>query len=190
VKNLKFENLKKNYKRSNESLGIYFNYSVKNNEQYKNVKIYLFLLIFFLTVLSLVSCHPERIYENSKIFPEMKWQKKDILSFEVLCENDTINYNIKLDIRYIYGYLFRNLNVKLTRISPSGNEISKKYNIEIKDKNGSFKGDIAGDYCDLIFLMEENVIFSEKGIYKFQIEHIMKVKSLPLIDKIGLIIDY
>ncbi len=170
-------------------MGIYFSYSVKNNEQYKNVKIYLFLLIFFLTVLSLVSCHPERIYENSKSFPEMKWHKKDILSFEVLCEKDTINYNIKLDIRYIYGYLFRNLNIKLTRISPLGNEISKKYNVEIRDKNGNFKGDIAGDYCDLIFLMEKNVIFSEKGIYKFQIEHIMEDESLILIDEIGLIID-
>ncbi len=148
-------------------------------------------LSFLVMTISLISCQPgNREYVNYKdLSPGLKWLSEDVREFEVPVENTDMTYNMILSFRYVSGFSHEVLKVKVTEISPDGNESVQTYELKIRDKNGDYIGDPALEIWDSEHLVEKNKKYKERGVYTYRIKHDMPDDPLTSVLEIGLILE-
>jgi len=158
---------------------------MKNVVRLLKMSILTFVLIVF------VSCQSKsRIFsENQELSPQMEWLKKDAKTFKVQIKDTSIHYKLSLAFRYIEGFSYEVLNVKVTEISPSKKETSKIYDLKVVSENGEYIGQPGLEIWDSEHLIEASKKFSEKGMYTYRIEHVMSVDNLNMAMEIGVILD-
>ena len=99
----------------------------------KNIFTILLLSIFIL------GCQPEgREYiEHKELSPMLEWLKKDVIEFQIPIEKENQEFKMSLAFRYLHGYQYEGLKVKVTETSPSGKEKTKEYELKLIDKMGN-----------------------------------------------------
>lgn len=149
------------------------------------------LFILFAVSFALLSCQPEgRVYSDHKeLSPELEWLKKDKREFNVPIEDTDTKYDLSLSFRYATGFPYKTLNVSVTRISPSGEELVKEYQLKVRDDKGDYIGDPGLDIWDSEHLVDEGVSYDEKGNYKYIIEHNMAQNPVNFAMEIGMMVD-
>jgi len=65
---------------------------------------------------------------------------------------------------------------------------TKDYNIFLRNTDGSFKGDGAGDLWDITYPVFTDITLPDAGIYKFEVQNVMPIMELPDIMDVGLIV--
>ncbi len=147
----------------------------------------LFLLVI---IAGLMACNPDRVYEShQKSFPKHRWYKEKALTFEPTISDTTGKYNISVALRHVYGFQHPAMKVRLTVITPSGNENTETYTFPVFGKESQYRSDCSGDICDLESLIIEGVSYKETGTYKYTIAHDMDVDPLQNVMEVGLIIE-
>ena len=148
------------------------------------------ILVTF-TIMILASCSDgNRIYEEHQdLSPDVEWLKKDVRIFEAEITDVSIPYNISLAFRYATGYPFDIAKIKVTHVNPDGEELSKTYDLQIRDKEGNYLGEAGYDIWDSEHLIEEGVLFNKAGKYTFKVEHDMPYDPLVMAMEVGVIID-
>jgi len=143
-----------------------------------------------LLILGLISCNPNRIFENHESdFPDRRWEKNHIIEFNPNITDTGVEYRIYLALRHVYGFQFQNMIVKVTSTSPSGIKAVKNYEFQVLGENNEYLSDCSGDICDLETVIEESVKYTESGVYTYTVEHQMPVDPLPNVMEFGLIIE-
>lgn len=145
-------------------------------------------LIFVLPALMLISCDSGKVYQRYEDIPNNIWAKENTVGFEVEIEDATPAYNVDLAVRHSIYYVWANLMVNLTVKYPSGEIRTKDYDFFIRNTDGSFKGEGAGDLYDITFPWLEDVTFPEKGKYMFIVQNIMPQLETEDVMQIGLIV--
>ena len=148
------------------------------------------LLTILAILIGLSACNSGQIYnEHQELSPNLKWLKKDTREFKVSIQDKSIEYNLSLSFRYVYGYQFQVANVKVTEISPSGKVTGKVYDLKVRDDKGKYIGDAGYDIWDSEHLVESSKKYKESGVYTYVIEQHMPVDPLNFVIEIGLILD-
>jgi len=149
------------------------------------------LLTILAVTASLLACQPEnRIYiEHQELSPEIEWLKKDVREFKVPIEDNSIAYNMSLTFRYVSGYQYQTVNVRVTETSPGGKEIVKEYELKVREANGDYIGEAGYDIWDSEHLVEPNKKYKETGTYTYVIEQNTPVDPLNFAMEIGVILD-
>tara|TARA_R110001592_G_scaffold195524_2_gene443200 strand:+ start:1208 stop:1669 length:462 start_codon:yes stop_codon:yes gene_type:complete len=139
----------------------------------------------------LVACQPEgRIYnEHQELSPEVEWLKKDVKTFKVPIEDNSVAYKMSLSFRFATGYQYQTANVKVTEISPSGKETIKEYELKVREANGDYIGNPGFDIWDSEHLVEANKKFEETGTYTYKLEQNTPVDPLNFAMEIGIILN-
>ncbi len=142
------------------------------------------VLLSLITLLFLSSCTD--VYRDFQSISGMRWFQKDKKNFDVKIKENG-NYDLIFSMRYPTGFQYKNVDIKISRVSPDGKTIFKEFKIKVRDENGYYIGSAAGDLWDLeqIFSKGEKL---ENGNYKYTIEHISKIEPLMNVMDIGLII--
>ena len=109
--------------------------------------------------------------------------------FEVAVKDVKSEYNIYLTLRHITQYPYDNLKINLTVYAPSGEERTTLHTFPIKDKEGKFLGDGAGDLWDVKLLVKGKYMFNQEGNYKFQIDNLMDYYDIVGLVDLGLIVE-
>lgn len=147
-----------------------------------------FFTIIILLITS-IGCNENRIYQKyHKNFTDYQWHKTKTIEFQPQINDTSINYNIFVAFRYIYGFPEETLKIKIEIISPSG-KLQNLNNSLIIRKKREYQGDCAGDYCDLETLILNNHKFTETGTYKFKITSNEQTDPINFVMEIGIIID-
>lgn len=148
------------------------------------------LILMLVAPVMFMACHPEgRVYvEHQELSPQVEWLKKDIKTFKVPIENAG-TYDMSVAFRYANGYQYRMALVKVTEISPSGEEAVYEYELKVRDEKGDYIGEPGYDIWDSEHLVESEKSFSETGTYTYHIEHNMPTDPLNFAMEIGLILD-
>jgi gliding motility-associated lipoprotein GldH len=150
-------------------------------------------LILFISLLSLglSSCSNENEILNDfqDLSAELEWNKTDVKTFEVESTSNSDFYKMTVPFRFIEGLPYQYVKIRITEISPSGEETRKDYELKVREDSGDYIGDPGMDIWDSEHVIEEQFVFREIGHYKFKIEHNMPNDPLHNAMGIGLIIE-
>ncbi len=149
------------------------------------------LLIVLAIAIGLIACQPEgRIYvEHQELSSKVSWSKEDVREFKVPIIDNSIAYDMSLAFRYVNGFPYQVLKVKVTEISPSGKEMIKSYDLKVREENGEYIGEPGLDIWDSDHLIEPNKKYEETGTYTYVLEHNMPDDPLSFAMEIGVILD-
>jgi gliding motility-associated lipoprotein GldH len=150
---------------------------------------FLFVSLFF--VFFIYSCTPEnRLYaERQELSPNLEWVGSDLKTFNFKTNEKDLIYTLTLELRFVTGYPFKNLNVLADIISPSGEVIQKEFTLNIKDDEGNYIGEAGMDLWDSKHIVDKELKLNEIGEYTIGFLHNMAMDPLPYVMELGVIID-
>jgi len=128
---------------------------------------YLYSVVFFLL---LVSCNSDIVFNKYKSVPNHQWSSEE--TFEFIIENqDTISKkNVFINIRSNKNYEFSSIFI-LSKIEfPKGLQIIDTLEYEMTNAEGKWLGTGFTDLKENKLFYKEQVVFEEKGSYKFSIQ--------------------
>jgi len=142
-------------------------------------KTIILLLVLFVTL----SCDKKQVYRNFENNIEAeRWNEKDVKSHSFEISDDTINYNIFIEISHVLGTEMNEFPVDFEVTKPNGS--IEKGEVVVNFKNSECLGDI----CDVKFLVKEKVKL-KKGTYKVSFSPKSKYGFVPNIIGVGLTIE-
>ena len=147
--------------------------------------------LILLLAIGLMACGPDgRVYEKHKdLSPDLEWLKVDARTFKVPIAETAGAYDFSLSFRYIEGYPFQVVKIKMTETSPSGAVSEKSFDLKLREDNGDYIGEPGLDIWDSSHLVEPGKVFSEKGTYTYVLEHEMPADPVNGVMEIGIVVD-
>lgn len=143
-------------------------------------------LVAILMLITLASCEQNRVYKKfEKNFPEKRWQKTDVRTYDFEIVQGATNYNMDINFAHIFGYQFSKVPITVKIENPDKTITTKSINLEITDESGKDYGDCAGDICDLHANIFENEPLAV-GKYKVSVSHSFQGEYLPNILGFGI----
>jgi gliding motility-associated lipoprotein GldH len=144
------------------------------------------IIILLVSILTLISCDPDRVYEKNIRIPDGVWHQDNIVIFDLAIEDTISAYNLYINIRNANLYPMSNLYLFITTTAPSGHSIKDTVEVVLADEKGKWLGSGLGDIWDLQQAYKKNIRFAQKGKYTFEYEQAMRMERLPFIMDVGL----
>lgn len=145
-------------------------------------------IFFFFLITIATSCNKDSVFDKNHDFNNNTWAKTEIVTFETNIEDVESEYDIYISVRNASFYAFANVIVGLTIETPSGESRMMQHDLIVKNTDGTFKGDGLGDIYDISIPVFKNMLFKDKGKYKFIFDNRMHLVEMPGIMSVGLII--
>lgn len=130
--------------------------------------------ILFFVFLGLISCDSNRVFDEYQSVKDNVWLKNKVVKFEVEIEDTISKNNLFLNIRNNKEYEFSNLFLIAKIDFPDGFQVIDTLEYEMTDKSGNFLGSGYTDVKQNKLFFKENVQFTQKGKYHFQVEQAMR----------------
>ena len=148
-------------------------------------------IVVVLVSILVISCQNENIIysENQELSPEVEWIKSDIKEFVVPITEVDLTCKMFLNFRFITGYAYPNVLVKVTETSPSGKIEVFEYDLKVIDENGEYIGDPGLDIWDSQHLVETVKSYTEVGNYTYILEQNTPVDPLNHVMEIGIVLE-
>ncbi|SNR38317.1 protein involved in gliding motility GldH [Lutibacter agarilyticus] len=128
-----------------------------------------FLLLF--GTLLLFSCDSGMVYDEYQSIDNSKWASENKIEF-IVSNTDTISSkNVFITIRNNKNYEFSSLFLIAKIEFPKGLRVVDTLEYEMADAQGKWLGSGFTDVKENKLFYKENVVFTEKGDYKFSIQH-------------------
>jgi gliding motility-associated lipoprotein GldH len=146
------------------------------------------IFIGIIVVLLLWQCHSAEspLYQHLQLVNENAWSADSLLLFRFPVDNTIIPYDIVIHIKHRSFYLYRNLYLFITTVTPNGNSKTDTVNAILADSKGRWFGVQENDACSLTLLYKPHVLFSTSGIYQMKIRQAMRDTVLTGITSIGI----
>lgn len=152
---------------------------IQRNSKYKNMKKTPFSLLI-LIVFVVVGCSDNDVVVTYYKFKDQTWPRFNILHFEIPVHAPEKNYDVSLFIRHTSEYEFDDLYFNMIMITPSGEERTKEYQMDIKRKDGGFINKFSNDSCEVSVVLKKDLKLT-RGILDLEIENLvprLKTKGL------------
>ena len=139
--------------------------------------------------LFIVACTSHDVYFQYNPVSIKGWSKDTMYVFHVPISDTAATYNVYVNVRNRGEYPYQNLWLFLKRTAPD--KVLTKDSIEcyLADNRGKWLGSGIGSIMEMPILYEQNVKFSQKGIYNYFIVHGMRDSLLAGINDIGIRIE-
>lgn len=117
--------------------------------------------------------------------PHAKWQKGDVLDYEILIPDYTRSYSLEVLIRHDNRYEYRDLALAY-EISVRGHVIlADSMGLTLADQPQRWNGKGVAKQQNR-FLLPISARFPYSGLYKIKLRHIMRVPTLSGITEVGI----
>lgn len=148
-----------------------------------SVKKLLFLLLVLPT--ALISCDRKRLFEENTGIKDGVWKQGTNVTFSVPIEDLAVRYRVMINVRNAPEYPYSNLYVFMNMFLPDGKTSRDTIELTLADYDGRWLGSGMGSVRFSRFLLQKDVQFRQKGIYRFEFEQAMRVKELKGIRDFG-----
>jgi gliding motility-associated lipoprotein GldH len=148
-------------------------------------------LVFFLLILAgFGSCKQAGLYERLKNVPNGEWKAGEKLSFSILVQDTTVEYNLYTSIRHTNLYPYRNIWVRMGLQMP-GTDSATYQDFELPLADGEkWLGTGLNDVYDRrVRLFGKPQRFTKPGTVIFTLQHIMRDDLLPGVLQAGIRIE-
>jgi len=138
--------------------------------------------ILILSVIFLVGCGPEVLFEQSYDVGE-EWSYDETMDFEIDIIDTTELYNLEFILDHKTDYTYQNIYVNITTTYPGGKQISDEVSLQLANKRGEFVGKCSGEKCKAIIVLQEKFKFQLLGKHIISIAQHSRKNSLDGISK-------
>lgn len=150
----------------------------------------LYLLTFAFFILTLVSCDPGLVYNESHPVPDQTWHRDQPFVFTTDSITDTQQgYNAFIDLRINQDYKYRNIFFFVTIEMPDKQTIRDTMQGELMDMEGNWKDDVSGFATikekEFLHPYRKNFRFPKAGVYRFIVQQGMADEALEEIVDVG-----
>ena len=141
---------------------------------------------FFLIVLFglLSSCQEDTFYSNQFVLNGQQWAQEEVMEFPFEIGDNSMAYDLLLDIECLKDYAHQNIYVKIYTQYPSGKVVEDIVSLDLMDKFGNWNGDCNSTACDIHLVLQQKTKFPEVGNYKISVEQFMRVNPLKGLESI------
>ena len=108
-------------------------------------------------------------------FQNESWKKNTPLEFVFAISDTSIQYSLSASLRYNERFTFNSLNLNVSLLSPSGSSRFQGVGIDLKNNDGTMRGEKIEDYLEVSFPIYRNLRFNEKGDWILNVMHKMPV---------------
>ena len=143
------------------------------------------LLVIIIGIL-LTSCSSDKLYNESVVIPDAKWDNEMIPFFDVTVNDTLADYAFYLNIRHLENYRYSNLYVFLHTEFPNGNITHDTIECTFARPDGSWMSKGSGTIRSAKILLNPALRFPLSGEYHFEIEQAMREEVLNGITDIGI----
>ena len=144
------------------------------------------LLIAITVAFLLVSCGNDKLYDESVVIPDAKWDCENIPFFDVTVDDTLTDYAFYLNIRHLDSYRYSNLFIFMHTEFPNGNVTHDTIECTFAYPDGRWMGKGSGTMRSAKIRLNPSLRFPLKGTYHFEIEQAMREKELKGIADIGI----
>lgn len=144
------------------------------------------VLYIVIIAILLVSCGNDKLYDESIVIPEAKWDNENFPYFDVTVEDTLVDYAFYLNIRHLESYRYSNLFLFMHTEFPNGNITHDTIECTFAYPDGRWMGKGSGNMRSAKILLNPALRFPLKGVYHFEIEQAMREKELNGIADIGI----
>lgn len=134
----------------------------------------------------LASCGNDKLYDDSVVIPEAKWDNKMMPFFDVEVNDTLADYAFYLNIRHLENYRYSNLFVFMHTEFPNGNITHDTIECTLALPDGHWLGKGSGTMRSANVLLNPSLRFPLSGTYHFEIEQAMREDVLKGISDIGI----
>ncbi|MCF6168386.1 gliding motility lipoprotein GldH [Lutibacter sp.] len=128
----------------------------------KNISLYASIFL-------VLSCNSNVVYDKYKPIESHQWHSENSIRF-IVSNKDTISLNnVFINIRNNKNYEFSSIFLITKMEFPNGNQVIDTLEYEMTDSFGNWLGQGFTDIKENKLFYKENVVFSEKGDYTFDI---------------------
>jgi gliding motility-associated lipoprotein GldH len=164
-------------------------FNTKNKQEVKKRSLHLPTAYYLLLIILLTtSCTQNKVYEKHQKLENYSWNHFQKINFDFTIDQVNRDYDIFIAVRFIDGVPYQILKSAIQIKFPDGQERYNEYDLNIRNKDGSYKGSVAGDIWDCSIPVLSNYPLSQKGRYSVIIHNLMTKLETPGIMEIGLII--
>jgi gliding motility-associated lipoprotein GldH len=137
------------------------------------------------------SCNKNKIYSERVTIENYRWYSEKPAIFEAQISEKYIKKPLKLflSIRYIQGFPYKDLDIRISVTDSNGVTNYKDLSIPIISDESKYIGDGAGDYWDLDYAVDNNLVLDVAGNYIIKISSTMKENPVNFINTIGVTLE-
>lgn len=151
---------------------------------------YRWIALLFFAGITLVSCDPSAIYDQSRKLPETGWFKDSVLRFSFEMADTLKPCNFYITVRNNDDYPYRNLYLFLSTQLPNQHVTRDTIELILANPEGKWIGKGFGALKDNRIPIRRNLLFPLKGNYEFRIEQAMREDYLLGISDIGIRVEH
>lgn len=144
-------------------------------------------IITLMLLFTLASCSKFTLSKKTEDFPDNRWEKKNIQTFEFDIADD-----MDADVAVLFSHVdqpgYDGVPLEVTIKDPLGNKEAIAVMLRLKDASGKEYSDCVGDVCDLTTVIKEAVPL-KKGKYTITLKNIFKHDYLPNVLAVGVNIE-
>ena len=146
-------------------------------------------LFYIVIAFLLASCGNNKLYDESVVSPDAKWDMNNIPYFDVMVDDTLADYAFYLNIRHLENYRYSNLYIFLHTEFPNGNMTHDTIECTFAYPDGRWMGKGSGNMRSAKILLNPALRFPLRGNYHFEIEQAMREAVLKGIVDVGICIE-
>ena len=131
-------------------------------------------LTILVCALLLLSCDSNMVYDQYKSIENYLWLSENNIEFIVNNQDTISRNNVFINIRNNKDYEFSSLFLIAKIEFPNGFQIVDTLEYEMANANGKWLGSGFTDLKESKLFYKENVLFPEKGVFKFNIQQVTR----------------
>jgi gliding motility-associated lipoprotein GldH len=146
-----------------------------------------FLLLAIPIVLAFAACSDKNaVIDKSTEVENHNWAYLNRFRFDANIIDETVPYNLYINLRVTGDYKYSNMFVLVTQTGPDKKSETKRYELKLADKEGKWLGDGSGNLYSFQIFLRTNYKFPAKGTYTFYIEQNMRDNPLREVSDVGM----
>ena len=148
---------------------------------------YIFPALVALATLSWSGCtDPNAVTDQNIEIGNNNWAYSNKIKVAVKIDNETIPYNICLNLRVTGSYKYSNLFVLIHQITPDKKTSATRFEFKLANPDGEWLGKGSGNLYSYQIPFRTNYKFPAKGVYTFEVEQNMRDNPLHDVSDVGI----
>ncbi|GAB2988044.1 hypothetical protein GCM10027049_30490 [Mucilaginibacter puniceus] len=146
----------------------------------------LIFLMIMGAVLATGCSDPNAVIDQNVVIANNNWSYVNKIRNKVTITDETIPYNLYMNLRVTADYKYANLFVLIKQVNPDKKASTTRYEFKLANADGEWLGDGSGSIYSYQMPFKKDYKFPTKGVYTFEIEQNMRDNPLREVTDVGM----